>query len=80
MDEVSIPAGEDGPSSALERPASPAEGGLTDAEFSLVSARARDPRLDDKDRADAAMKLLFGTRRKSICYCLTCPTSDSLCW
>ncbi|TFK51156.1 hypothetical protein OE88DRAFT_1808633 [Heliocybe sulcata] len=45
-----------------EAPESPAEDGLTDTEFRLVEAKARDPKLAPKARANAAMMMLFGTR------------------
>ena len=38
--------------------------GLTDSEFRLVSAQAHDPSLGRKERASAAMMMLFGTRRE----------------
>jgi hypothetical protein len=40
------------------------EDGLTDTEFRLVSARARDPHLNGQERAAAAITMLFGTYRK----------------
>jgi len=52
---------------APEPPEVPDADGLTDSEFRIVSARARDPSLNKKDRADAAMMVLFGTRRKYFC-------------
>jgi hypothetical protein len=52
--------------------------GLTDSEFQLVSARARDPRLDGKERANAAMMMLFGTRREYSHDFLAFQTFDSL--
>ena len=38
--------------------------GLTDSEFNLAASKAQDGNLDPKERADAAMMMLFGTRRK----------------
>ncbi|KAJ3517704.1 hypothetical protein NLJ89_g327 [Agrocybe chaxingu] len=47
----------------VEAPEFPDEDGLTDSEFQIVSAQASNPKLDAKQRADAAMMMLFGTRR-----------------
>ncbi|KAF8972065.1 hypothetical protein BDZ97DRAFT_1783040 [Flammula alnicola] len=63
LEEASAPSGEDRLSCAVEYPERPDTDGLTDSEFRLVSAKARDPRLDGKERADAAMMMLFGTHR-----------------
>jgi hypothetical protein len=38
--------------------------GLTNSEFRLVASKANDPHLNAKERTDAAMMMLFGTRRK----------------
>jgi len=44
------------------------EDGLTASEFQIVAARANDSFLDPKQRADAAMMMLYGT---SACKCTT---------
>jgi len=49
---------------AVEPPETPDADGLTASEFRLVAARAKDPLLDPKQRAVAAMTMIFGTRRK----------------
>jgi hypothetical protein len=46
-----------------EYPESPGEDGLTDSEFSIVADKAQDGQLDARERANAAMMMLFGTRR-----------------
>ncbi|KAG6376552.1 hypothetical protein JVT61DRAFT_1526 [Boletus reticuloceps] len=56
---------------AVEPPETVGDDGLTDSEFRLVAARARDPLLDPDQRADAAMMLLFGTRRHANPYVQT---------
>lgn len=56
-------------SATLEAPEVPDEDGLTDSEFRIVSEQARDGRLSRKDRADAAMLMIFGTRRKCLRGC-----------
>jgi len=54
-----------GPMEAPEAPEEPnPDDGLTNSEFRLVSAQARDPTLGRKERASAAMMMLFGTRRE----------------
>ena len=58
----SEPPGED--VDAVEPPETPDADGLTDSEFHLVAARAKDPLLDPRQRAAAAMTMIFGTRRK----------------
>lgn len=47
-----------------ETPEIPDADGLTNSEFELVASMAQDPSLDPKARADAAITMLFGTRRK----------------
>jgi hypothetical protein len=42
------------------------EDGLTDSEFQLVSKRAHGPNLSGEERANAAMTMIFGTRREYI--------------
>ena len=49
---------------AVEPPETPDADGLTASEFRLVAAKAKDPLLDSKQRAVAAMTMIFGTRRK----------------
>jgi hypothetical protein len=49
---------------AVGPPETPDADGLTASEFRLVAARANDPLLDPKQRAAAAMTMIFGTRRK----------------
>ena len=58
----SEPPGED--VDAVEPPETPDADGLTDSEFQLVAARAKDPLLDPRQRAAAAMTMIFGTRRQ----------------
>jgi hypothetical protein len=48
--------------SGVEAPEIPDTDGLTDSEFRLVASKANDPYLNAKERADAAMMMLFGTR------------------
>jgi hypothetical protein len=48
----------------VDSPESPDEDGLTASEFQIVAARANDSFLDPKQRADAAMMMLYGTRCK----------------
>ena len=48
-------------------PESPAEDGLTASEFQIVAARANDSFLDPKQRADAAMMMLYGTSVSCVC-------------
>ncbi len=62
MEDSSKPPGED--LDAVEPPETPDADGLTASEFRLVAARAKDPLLDPKQRAVAAMTMMFGTRRK----------------
>lgn len=45
--------------------------GLTNSEFHLLSSKATNPHLDGKERADAAVMMLFGTRRKCQHGCFT---------
>ncbi|KAK2464039.1 hypothetical protein APHAL10511_003983 [Amanita phalloides] len=61
MEDNSEPPGED--LDAVEPPETPDADGLTASEFRLVAARAKDPLLDPKQRAVAAMTMIFGTRR-----------------
>jgi hypothetical protein len=61
---ASVSSDEDEFPGMVEAPEVPDADGLTDSEFRLVSTRARDSRLDGKERADAAMMMLFGTRRE----------------
>jgi hypothetical protein len=62
MEDSSELSGED--FDAVEPPETPDEDGLTASEFRLVAERAKDPLLDPKQRAVAAMMMIFGTRRK----------------
>lgn len=62
MENSSEPPSED--LDAVEAPETPDADGLTASEFRLVAARAKDPLLDPKQRAVAAMTMIFGTRRK----------------
>ncbi|KAF8436284.1 hypothetical protein L210DRAFT_3549265 [Boletus edulis BED1] len=64
---------------AVEPPETVADDGLTDSEFRLVAARARDPLLDPNQRADAAMMMLFGTRRHAKPLCAD-PTGTHRGW
>ncbi|KAF8337664.1 hypothetical protein F5887DRAFT_984264 [Amanita rubescens] len=61
MEDSSEPPGED--LDAVEPPETPDADGLTASEFRLVAARAKDPLLHPKQRAVAAMTMMFGTRR-----------------
>jgi hypothetical protein len=62
-EDSSDPPGE-GPD--LVEPPEPTDAdGLTASEFRLVATKARDPLLDGKERASAAMIMMFGTHRES---------------
>ena len=61
MEDSSEPPGED--FDAVESPETLGADSLT-SEFRLIAARAKDPLLDPKQRAVAAMTMIFGTRRK----------------
>lgn len=80
MELASTLPGEDILSCAVEHPEVPDTDGLTDSEFRLVSAQARDPDLDPQQRADAAMLMIFGTHRKHIHDCLAFQSPDSSYW
>ena len=52
----------------MEAPETPdPDDGLTPSEFNLVAKGAIDPLLDPKERANAAMIFIFGTRGKLLC-------------
>jgi hypothetical protein len=52
-------------SDVAEPPEIPDTDGLTASEFRLVADRAKDPFLDPKQRAGAAIMMIFGTHRES---------------
>ncbi|CAA7266155.1 unnamed protein product [Cyclocybe aegerita] len=53
---------------ASEAPEEEDEDGVTNTEFRLLSTQAQDPALDSRQRANAAMMMLFGTRRPANPY------------
>lgn len=73
-------SGKDQPFGEMETEAPEASDtdGLTDSEFHLISEKAQDPNLSHKDRADAAMRMLLGTRRKWLHGWLAFQISDLL--
>jgi len=48
-------------SGEVDVPEVPDADGLTDSEFQLLAAKAVDPHLNAKERADSAVMMLFGT-------------------
>ena len=58
------PAAGDNFLAGAEAPEIPDADGLTNSEFELVASKAQDPYLDPQERANAAMMMIFGTRRK----------------
>lgn len=61
---IADPAAGDNFLGRAEAPEIPDADGLTNSEFELVASKAQDPYLDPKERANAAMMMLCGTRRK----------------
>ncbi|KAF8972732.1 hypothetical protein BDZ97DRAFT_1782429 [Flammula alnicola] len=62
MDAADPTVGDDG-FGTVEAPEIPDADGMTDSEFRLVASKANDSHLDAKERANAAMMMIFGTSR-----------------